>query len=507
MAYVVPAVPSRRAEMWFDGPSQQRRWTVLLRLILVIPQYVVLLIIAVAYLVVVIIGWFAALVLGRLPDWAHVFLTGFVRWQTRVGAYFYLLTDQYPPFSFEDEDYPVRPVLPPSGRLNRWAVLFRLILIIPAAFFGTIVAYGLVAPLLLVTWLIVLVGGEMPGALYWAYSALLRYQMRFQAFFAMLTPVYAWGMLGDRAPNTFGYPPPTPPFAWPGDAIPPEPPAAPTGPQTAFSAPVVSEAPSPSTLPRPATEPATSMDQPDATAMPEPSADELGQAAGSVPPPSVAAWSTTAPPQPPAYWPPPSPPTSIGSGMPPPSPPPPVVTPDRGWLILPRAARGWLIFAIVWGAILFAAQTTINSITATNNLNRIQGEYNTVVNDFNDQKSAVDNAISVSQHCITILCLRPSHRAAAASLQRFASDVRAMNLPSGAQQPAQLVESDASQLASAFSQLANSANGQAYKSTVQSSQINTLLRTLPNDTNSLLAALNHAFECPASNGLTFCSSS
>jgi hypothetical protein len=478
MAYVATAQPSRRAEIWYDGPAQQRRWTVLLRLFLVIPQYVVLIIIAIAYFVVLIIGWFAALFMGRLPEWAHVFLTGFVRWETRVGAYLYLLTDRYPPFSFEDEDYPVRPVLPRTGRLNRWAVLFRFVLVIPAAFFSTIVAYGLIAPLLLVTWVIVLVSGKMPAALYWAYSAMLRYLTRVQAFFAMLTSEYAWGMLGDRdPPNPFGYALPTQPFAWPGDADPP--------------APVPLAAPQGAPYAAPPT-------------------DDLAQVSETDPVSSVSGWPTTAPPPPPPKWPaaspsnwPPPTPTMTGSGMPPP--PPAGATRDRGWLVLPPAARRWLIFAIVWGSILFVAQTAFNSITATNNLNRISSEYNTVVNDFNTQKSAVDNAITMSQHCPTIACLRSSHLAAAATLQRFAADVRAMNLPSGAQQPAQLVESDATQLASAFTQLANSANGQAYRSTVQSSQVNTLLRTLPSDTNSLLSALNHAYQCPTSNGLTLCS--
>jgi hypothetical protein len=493
MAYVATAAPGRRADIWFDGPVRQRRWTVLIRLILLIPQAVVLLIIGIAYLVVLIIGWFAALITGRLPEWAHRFLTGVVRWQTRVTSYFYLLTDRYPPFSLEDEDYPVRPVLPHNGKLNRWSVLFRIILVIPAAFYSTFVQYGLVAPLLVVTWLIALFTGQLPPALYWAYAALQRYLMRVQAFLAMLTSEYAWGMLGDREPDPYGYALPTPPF-WPGDAVPPAPAAPTASPQTAPSATPPSEgAPSEQT---------TSSGQPGTTPMPEPPAENLGQAGEPGNPPSVAASPT--PPPPSAYWPPPSPPPTAGSGMPPP--PPRDTTRDRGWLVLPRAARNWLIFAIVWGAILFVAQTTINSIVASNNLNRIESQYNTVVNDFNNQKSAVDHAILVSQHCTTIACLRPSHLAAAGSLRRFASDVKAMNLPSGARGPAQLVESDASQLASAFDQLANSSNAQAYRSTVQSSQINPLIRTLPNDTNSLLSALNHALQCPASNGLTFCSS-
>ena len=492
MAYVATAGPSRRADMWFDGPARQRRWTVLLRLILIIPQYVVLFIIGIAYLVVLVIGWFGALVMGRLPGWAHRFLTGFVRWEVRVSAYFYLLTDRYPPFSFEDEAYPVRPVLPANGRLNRWAVLFRFILFLPAALFGTIVMYGLVAPLLLVTWFIVLIGGEMPSALYWAYGALTRYLMRVHAFVAMLTSEYAWGMLGDRDPESSPYPPLTPPFGWPGDAVPPAPP-----PPT--SAPPVAP---PRGGPTPSSEPVAGAAPADAAAMPAPRAEDRVQAAEPVPPPAVAAWPTPAPP--PTQRPPPPPPrTTTDPGKPPGAPS--GATRDRGWLVLPRAARGWLIFAIVWGSIVFVGQTVYNSVNAHNNLSRIQSEYNTVVTDFNDQNSAVNNAISASRRCTTIACLRPSHLAAAASLERFASDVHAMDLPSGAQQPAQLVESDASQLAAAFTQLANSANGQAYQSTVQSSQIDTLLRTLPNDTNSLLAALNHAFECPPSNGLTFCS--
>ena len=50
-------------------------------------------------------------------------------------------------------------------------MLFRFILLIPAAFFSTVVTYGLGLPLLLVTWFIVLFSGRMPTSLYWAYAA------------------------------------------------------------------------------------------------------------------------------------------------------------------------------------------------------------------------------------------------------------------------------------------------------------------------------------------------
>ena len=73
---------------------------------------------------------------GRLPDFAHTDPSGLIRWEIRVDVYVLLLTDQYPPFSLEDEEYPVRPILPAPGPLNRLSALFRIILGIPAAVFA-----------------------------------------------------------------------------------------------------------------------------------------------------------------------------------------------------------------------------------------------------------------------------------------------------------------------------------------------------------------------------------
>ena len=71
----------------FPAPAAQRRWTVAIRAILVIPHSVVLWFLSIALEVVVFISWFAALFAGRLPEWAHTFITGVLRWQTRVYAY------------------------------------------------------------------------------------------------------------------------------------------------------------------------------------------------------------------------------------------------------------------------------------------------------------------------------------------------------------------------------------------------------------------------------------
>src|ERR1700733_5400716 len=168
-------IPTRRVDMWFDGTSPQRRATIAFRIILAIPQLIVLYILFIALIIVMVIGWFGALFMGRLPGWAHAFASGVIRWATRVGAYLFLLTDRYPPFSLEDEAYPARPMLPPAGgTLNRWTVFFRVIIAIPASVFYEIVLYGLTFPLLIVMWVVVLIRGSMPEPLYDAYAALLR---------------------------------------------------------------------------------------------------------------------------------------------------------------------------------------------------------------------------------------------------------------------------------------------------------------------------------------------
>ena len=364
MTDAATAMPTRRVEMWYAGTAPQGRLSVGFRIILAIPQLIVLYFLFIALFFVVVIGWFAALFMGRLPDWAHSFISGVVRWSTRVGAYLLLLTDRYPPFSLDDEDYPARPMLPEPGPLNRWAVLFRIILFVPAAIFLQIVQYGLTAPLLLVMWFVVLITGSMPPTLYLAYAALLRYETRFHSWFSMLTSEYPWGMLGDRvqaAPLPSGPPP---------SVVPPGPPATPT----AAGATPPSYEPTPTQAPAPA----QPFSYPPASGAPDGLVQE--QPAAAVPPEEP---STPGAPAPAPGWPPPMPappPAGVGA-MPPPSSwertavPPPLggELPPWGTLVLEGAARSWMIFAIVWGSIVLVGQSITQSALGRNQNNNNTG--------------------------------------------------------------------------------------------------------------------------------------
>lgn len=182
----------------FAGPAPQNRLTVLVRLVLLVPQAVFSAVLAVAACAVAVIGWFAALAIGRLPVWAAGFLTGWLRYYARVTAYGWLLTDRYPPFALGDADYPVRLAAAP-GRLNRFAVLFRGILAFPVLIVALLAVQGVGTVAAVVIWLIALIGGRLPDALHQALTAVLRYLIRVYGYLFLITATYPHGLFGDGA--------------------------------------------------------------------------------------------------------------------------------------------------------------------------------------------------------------------------------------------------------------------------------------------------------------------
>jgi hypothetical protein len=180
------AETSSKVEVRFGTTQEQRRVTVLFRLILVIPQSIAVFFVGIGAFFVTIVGWFAALFTGRLPESIARFLLGYVRWSTRLYAYEFLLVDSYPPFSLDpDPTYPV-DVIVTTGRLNRAAVLFRFVLAIPAWIVTTVLNYGLLV-FSFITWIVTLVNGKMPDSFFGATAAVIRFEARTYAYVVMLT--------------------------------------------------------------------------------------------------------------------------------------------------------------------------------------------------------------------------------------------------------------------------------------------------------------------------------
>ncbi len=174
------------------GPVRQDRLTVLTRLILASPHFAALCVAANATLIVIVGGWFGALFRGRLSEPVTEYLVGYHQWEARLYAYLLLLTDKYPPVGWRQADYPVRVAVTP-GRLNRLAVLFRLVLAVPALLAEAVLVSGLAVIVMPITWLIVLSLGTMPQPLHEAIAAAARYLARVNGYMYLLTSEYPIG--------------------------------------------------------------------------------------------------------------------------------------------------------------------------------------------------------------------------------------------------------------------------------------------------------------------------
>lgn len=191
---LVDALDAVQPDIEFGLPSPQSRLTVAFRGLLVLPHLVVLYVLVLLSLPLVVVGWFAALILGRLPGWIARYEMAVIAYAVRVNAYLFMLARRFPPFSLaiSPSDYSVRVELGAS-RLSRLKVFFRWLLIIPSAFVAYFATNGLVlfSPII---WLVTLVLGRTPQLFFSASAAVIRYQARYYAYLSLVTDAYPRGL-------------------------------------------------------------------------------------------------------------------------------------------------------------------------------------------------------------------------------------------------------------------------------------------------------------------------
>lgn len=181
-------------ELRVAPPTGQNRLTVLVRVILALPHLVVLGLLGYVVLFVTILGWFAALFVGRNPF--HRFVVGYLRWSIRVSGYVYLLTDRYPPFSMDlAPTYPVDADVV-QGPLRRLTVLFRLLLVIPASLLTSVLQFGM-GVLSFFAWIIAVVRGSLPEPLHVGFAATIRFNARVQSYMLLAQDRYPSRLFGD----------------------------------------------------------------------------------------------------------------------------------------------------------------------------------------------------------------------------------------------------------------------------------------------------------------------
>jgi hypothetical protein len=184
-------VPEHPIGLSVDDDLRRSRLTVFFRLLLTFPHFVWITLWWIAAFVAAVVNWIATLVLGRPPRPLHRFLSAFVRYETHVIAYLFLVANPFPGFVGKAGSYPVDPELPPDERQRRWVTAFRMLLAIPALIVaGAVGTAAFVAAFL--GWFAALARGRMPEGLRNLGAYYLRYNAQVSG--------YALYLLTDRYP-------------------------------------------------------------------------------------------------------------------------------------------------------------------------------------------------------------------------------------------------------------------------------------------------------------------
>lgn len=86
-------------DLEIDGPDRQPRLVTLFRLLLAIPAFVIAYVLVFVMFFVALIGWFVALVIGRMPKGMRDLSAYCLRYEAQTAGYLMVLTSRYPSFS------------------------------------------------------------------------------------------------------------------------------------------------------------------------------------------------------------------------------------------------------------------------------------------------------------------------------------------------------------------------------------------------------------------------
>jgi hypothetical protein len=174
-----------------DDDLRRSRLTVFFRLLLAFPHLVWLVLWAIVAVLALVAGWLAALVLGRLPSPLHRFLAAFLRYDTHVFAFLFIVGNPFPGFTGAAGSYPVDVHVDPPEPQRRWTILFRLPLALPALVVNSGLGAGLVVAAFL-GWFAALLTGRMPRGLRGLGAYALGYNAQTYGYVYLLTGRYPY---------------------------------------------------------------------------------------------------------------------------------------------------------------------------------------------------------------------------------------------------------------------------------------------------------------------------
>jgi hypothetical protein len=185
-----PGMPPM-APVRYDVEYQEMhsRLLIFVKWLLAIPHLIILYALYFVQYVITIIAFFTILFTQSYPQGLFNFSVGVLRWQANVNAYLWLLRDEYPPFTWDEDKYPVTLQIDYPEKLARFAPLYKWLLIIPNIIVLAIV--GLVAFLLIfVGWFAILFTGKLPKGIHDFVVGTMRWSTRATAYMYLMRDEY-----------------------------------------------------------------------------------------------------------------------------------------------------------------------------------------------------------------------------------------------------------------------------------------------------------------------------
>ncbi len=125
----------------------------------------------------------------KYPRWWFDFNLELTRFSTRVGAYWMLLTDEYPATD-EEQSTHLTLEYPDASQLSRWLPLFKWILLVPH-YIVLWVLFVVMFILVVVGWFSILITGKFPRSIHKFVVGVSRWSLRVQAYgFLLITDKY-----------------------------------------------------------------------------------------------------------------------------------------------------------------------------------------------------------------------------------------------------------------------------------------------------------------------------
>ncbi|MBB4664471.1 DUF4389 domain-containing protein [Conexibacter arvalis] len=174
-----------------DYRERQSRLVTFFRLLLAIPWLLVSIIWGLLALVGVVCGWFAIVFTGSYPAFAYDWTSKYLRFYTRVTAWVWLLTDEFPPFDGnEHPEYPIRLAVPqPLNPYTRWKTLLRIVLLIPVLILVWL--FNILIELVgILAWFVIVFTGKFPKGLWDVQKMGVAYISLANAYHLLVTETY-----------------------------------------------------------------------------------------------------------------------------------------------------------------------------------------------------------------------------------------------------------------------------------------------------------------------------